>query len=431
MGLAARGSLATLVLAVLGALLSPDRIIRALSRFDEADSPHFTPADLAPSEELLEIRKLNVAAELIAPFVVVISPQDAKQPATGEWLANWLTEHQEAFRKVFFRHGAVIFRGFNVPSPVAFETVALAVNKELAKTYLGTSPRSSINGTTYVHTAADFGQHRTLPTHIEMSFRDHPPALQVFYARKVEHTAGGETPLTDFQGVWDTIRAQEHLRHKFEGKHVRYIRNYDDSRSVSSVDPTMQKAWQEMFKTDAHDIVLEKCSAESFDCSFNEENRLSIQNTQPWVRTHPVSGAQIWFNHINVLVKDSMVYDYERTAALWGGLRGMWPMAIGLYYRVLFAGLSYMWPEAKFGSSSFFSEQGIPITGDDFYQVKRAVWKNTVQNPYQLHDIVFVDNFRVGHGREMYAGPQTSRQILTAWSDNYPPSWSASAPNSA
>lgn len=38
------------------------------------------------------------------------------------------------------------------------------------------------------------------------------------------------------------------------------------------------------------------------------------------------------------VAQDSMVYDYERTAALWGGLRGLWPLAIGLYYRALFAG---------------------------------------------------------------------------------------------
>jgi len=353
----------------------------------------------------------------------LVSPKDPAKPPSGEWLAKWITENNAAFRKAFFRHGAIIFRGFDVPTPVSFERVALAVNTDLATVYLGTSPRSSINGTTYVHTAADFQQHRTLPTHIEMSFRDNPPQLQIFYASKVDHIAGGETPLTDFQGVWDTIRSQEHLRRKFEGKHVTYLRNYDNTASPSKIDPMMQKCWQDMFKGDTPDTVLQKCSAESFNCSFDQDSRLAIRNTQPWVRIHPVSGAEVWFNHINVLVKDSMVYDYERTAALWGGLRGLWPLAIGLYYRALFAGLGLLWPESQFGSSSSFTEEDVPITGDAFWQVKRAVWKNTIQQPYRVHDVVIVDNFRVGHGREMYAGPRTSRQIMTAWSDSYPASW--------
>ena len=35
-----------------------------------------------------------------------------------------------------------------------------------------------------------------VPVHIEMSFRDSPPATQLFYAQQVEQWKGGETPLS-------------------------------------------------------------------------------------------------------------------------------------------------------------------------------------------------------------------------------------------
>ena len=97
------------------------------------------------------------------------------------------------------------------------------------KEYLGTSPRSGIQNTTYVFTAADFQPHRTLaffwltlrtltiwgfyrnyneetkrltfwrgsevcqgtvPVHIEMSFRDFPPATQLLGKCLSQHPAG-------------------------------------------------------------------------------------------------------------------------------------------------------------------------------------------------------------------------------------------------
>jgi len=422
MGIVTRGPLAVAAFALVAAMLSPDRIIRLFSRFDEADQARATPGGSSP--ELDAIRALNVSAALAAPFLVVITPRDPKNPPNSAWLAQWLTDNAAAFRKLLFRHGGLVFRGFDVPDAQGFESVALSVAPDLATAYLGTSPRSSINGTRYVHTAADFQQHRTLPVHLEMSFRDKPPPLQMFYANKVDHIAGGETPLTDFQGVLHTLESQEAFRKRIETSRVQYTRNNDDCSNPSKVDPMMQKCWQEMYKTDDRAAVKKKCEAESFECTFDESGRLRMVNSQPWIRKHPVTGEEVFFVHINVLVKESMVYDYERTAVLWGGWRGLVPLAYGLYYRALFAGLSLFWPEASFGSSSAFGD-GTPITQQEFYEVKRAIWKNTVQQPYQVRDIVVVDNMRVGHGREMYMGAKLDRQIFTAWTDDYPAGWIA------
>lgn len=359
-------------------------------------------------------------------FILVVSPKEGQPHLGADWLAELLRNNRVWFRDAFFRHGAIIFRGFEVMDALAFEQVALSMNPELEEVYIGTSPRSHIEGTRFVHTAADFQPHRTVPPHLEMSFRDAPPVLQIFYASRLEHTQGGETPLVDFRGVWIDLQEDLAVRAKFEGRMVTYVRNYDDCDSVSRFDPLMQKCWGDMFKTDkrpdTRPEVLHKCAAESFNCTWDAAGTLKIENAQPWIRRHPVTGDATWFNHMNVLKPESMVYDYERTATLWGGVLGLWPLLLSFYYRTLFAAMSFFREERQLGSTALFDD-GSLVPRELFMVVKKAIWSNTFQAPYRKHDIVILDNLRIGHGREIYLGPKESRQIMTAWSNKHPREW--------
>ena len=57
-----------------------------------------------------------------AGFSVRISPKHG-QGLDSVWLANWLKEHTQWLKNVFFKYGAVIFRGFSIPDALAFEQV--------------------------------------------------------------------------------------------------------------------------------------------------------------------------------------------------------------------------------------------------------------------------------------------------------------------
>ena len=92
-------------------------------------------------------------------FLVTITPLEG-QALDGQWLSAWTRSHSDCLRWLFFRHGALLFRGFHVPDATAFERVALSLVPNLEKVYLGTSPRSAIENTSYVFTAADFEPHR-------------------------------------------------------------------------------------------------------------------------------------------------------------------------------------------------------------------------------------------------------------------------------
>jgi len=419
-------ALAVAVLALGITMINPDLAIRTISRISLDDALQVTAGNTSKLRETLLPPPAGIIASVEegAPFVLVLTPANRTSPLDADALAILLEANVNWFRDCIFHHGAIIFRGFHVPNANAFEQVALAISRDLATTYLGTSPRSSINGTTFVHTAADFSPHRTVPVHMEMSFRDRPPQTQMFYAHRLDHSRGGETPLTDFEGVWQTLRQDAVIREKYSNAGLQYIRNNDDCGALSRMDPLVQKCWQEMFKTSDRQQVLMKCKEEQFNCTFLDDwhGRVRMTNVQPFVRKHPVTGKSVWFNHINVLTRDSMVEDYERTSALWGGLWGWWPLALSIYYRALFGILSMFLTEMDFGSAVAFAD-GMAIPVNHLVAFKRAIWKNTVQRPYELHDIVVVDNLRIGHGREIYTGGKGLRTVLTALSDEYPSKW--------
>lgn len=356
-------------------------------------------------------------------FLLVISPKAGKE-LDDEWLATWLRKETSFLKKVFFGHGALAFHGFKIKDPVAFERVALAISQDLEEAYLGTSPRTLVNGTSFVHTAADFPPHRTIPAHIEMSFKDMPPRIQLFYAEKADQPRGGESPLVDFAGVWGSLGQQ--LQEKLKSSKIQYYRRYYDCTSPSllirtGIEFLMTKCWQDMFKTDNRTAVLEQCDNENFDCAWDHEGTLTIINVQPWMRKHEVTDAPIFFNHFNVLQPDSMILGYQRTAVIWGAPQGWWPMLMAIFYGTRLAFMRLFLSEFELGHNVAF-EGGIPLQTHELITMKRAIWQNTIQKPWQAQDIVLVDNRRIGHGREMFAGAVKDRRVLASWSDKYP-SW--------
>ncbi|CAE7251688.1 ddaC [Symbiodinium sp. CCMP2592] len=354
-------------------------------------------------------------------FVARISPKK-DTVLDSSWLTDWMQRNTKCLRHAFVQYGALLFRGFKIEDASAFEAVALAMVPNLEKEYLGTSPRSGIQNTTYVFTAADFQPHRTVPVHIEMSFRDFPPATQLFYAKRVDQWVGGETPLTDMQAVWEKLAEDPELREQFETGELEYLRNMDDCASTSAFDPLVQKCWQMMFKDEKD--AKRNCETEGFNCTWDASNRLTLRNRQPFVRKHALSGRAIWYNHINVLHGQMMPGDYFRTATLWPGLARLWPTALWLYYRSLFGIYSLFVPDKDMGST-VLKGSGEAFSSKELQAMKAAIHEHTHNHAYRQHDIVMLDNHRIAHGREIYLGPKESRMIFTAWSNEYPPSWHA------
>eukprot|EP00913_Durusdinium_trenchii_P026601 g24957.t1 len=175
-----------------------------------------------------------------------------------------------------------------------------------------------------------------------MSFRDSPPATQLFYAQRVDQWRGGETPLTDFHQVWEQLRNDRRVGPHFEQQKVKYRRNMDDCSSTSQFDPLVQQPGRSGLE-------------EGFHCSWDTStNRLTLLNEQPFVRPHPITG--LLFNIYGIFV-----------------------------------------PEAEMGSTAT-KGSGEAFTTEELQAMKNAIHAHTVNHKYQANDIVMVDNHRPVHG---------------------------------
>ena len=107
-----------------------------------------------------------------------------------ERLAKWLQEHPDWVQERLTAHGALLFRGFDVGGPEAFEAVARGVATELENEYLGTSPRDGL--TDYVFNASELPDYYPIPQHCEMSFCAQPPRRVFFCCLEPPAAGSGE-----------------------------------------------------------------------------------------------------------------------------------------------------------------------------------------------------------------------------------------------
>ena len=332
------------------------------------------------------------------PLVVRPAGEAALEP-----LCAWLRENVDWVQERLVRHGAILFRGFDVPDAHAFERLARAVDDELKNEYLGTSPRNAL--TDYVFSASELPPYYPIPQHCEMSFVAHPPR-RVFFCCLVEPAAGsGETPLVDFRKVYRDLDPA--VRGRFEEGGVRIVRNYAGPAG-GGFDLWKLKRWDEMFQTTERAAVEEKCREQGFEALWAGGDRLRLISTQPVSRDHPVTGERVWHNHAQVFHLSAAPGEYRRIARLRPSLRHwlLWGFA-----RAMVA-LQRRTRQSDEQSMHCTYADGGEIPDADMEALRDAIWKNLVVTPWRRGDVVAIDNHSVAHGRLPYRGP---RQIAVAW----------------
>lgn len=319
-------------------------------------------------------------------------------------LAGFLTEHRAWIEQKLAQHGAILFRGFGVRRPEAFERVARGVAPDLKNNYLGTSPRNGL--TPYVFSASELPPYYPIPQHCEMSFTREPPRRLFFCCLVAPSGPGGETPLVDFRAVLRDLDPA--VRARFEAKGIRNIRNYSGPDGGARMDLWKLKRWDEMFGTRDRSAVEQACRENGFEYTWKPRDELRLVNVQPAVRPHPETGEPVWFNHAQVFHLSSAPAEYRRIAAHQGRLR----------YRLL-AGLARALTIVKARTVSDLDQamhctfgDGTPIDDRDLDRVRDAIWGNMVFFPWREGDVVAIDNFAVAHGRMPFEGP---REIAVAW----------------
>jgi alpha-ketoglutarate-dependent taurine dioxygenase len=318
-------------------------------------------------------------------------------------LLAWIAAHREALFVRLRAHGALLFRGFDVRSARGFEDVARALDPELKKEYLGTSPRTGL--TEYVFSASELPPYYPIPLHCEMSFTAHPPR-RLFFCCLRAPAWGGETPLCDFRGVHAALDPA--VRDRFVRGGLRIIRNYGGPGAGRIRNPWQLKPWPEMFGTTDRAAVEAKCTAEGFQPVWGEGGRLRLLSEQDAVRAHPDTGELAWFNHAQVFHLSTAPAEYRR---LFARLREPWMLVMWQLSRALVAAQRRLRaPEEQTMHCTYRGGGEIPDA--DIEHLRDVIWDRQVAFAWREGDILAIDNAVVAHGRMPYRGP---REVVVAW----------------
>jgi alpha-ketoglutarate-dependent taurine dioxygenase len=334
------------------------------------------------------------------PLVVRPGP-DASLPA----LVGWLRERPDWVGEKLAAHGALLFRGFCVSSGDDFEALARAVDPELKKEYLGTSPRDAITASGYVFSASELPPFFPIPQHCEMSFTTEPPRRVFFCALRPSEGVGGETPLCDFRKVWRDLDPA--VKERFERGGLRIVRNYSGPSGGSRFDLWRLKPWHEMFLTTDRAAVEAKCKEQGFEAQWTGEDALRLVSSQPVHRDHPVTGERVWHNHVTTFHGSQAAGEYARIHALRPGLR---TFALLQLARALTRLQRRKPVDARAMECTYLDGREIPDA--DLEHVRDVVWRHMVIEPWQRGDVVAIDNHSTSHGRLPYRGP---RSVAVCW----------------
>lgn len=355
------------------------------------------PAPAAVSFDAVRLRPLPEAKHGLPLLVEPAAWRDAAS------LAAWIGAHRTWVHDQMRQHGAVLFRGFDLAEPKAFELVARAIDDELKNEYLGTSPRDAL--TDYVFNASELPPYFPIPEHCEMSFvKDYP--RRIFFCCLLPPAEGGETPLVDFRRVWEDM--DPGVRQRFSERGIRIVRNYAGPEHKSAFNFFELKPWHDMFRTRDHAAVEAKCAEQGFEATWGADESLRLVSRHAPMKLHPETGEPVWFNHLTTFHLSTASAEYERIYAL----RPTWRNFGLLQFARAMVAVRQLTTNSDDQSMHCTYLDGSEIEAADIEHVRDLVWRHLVVYAWQLGDVVAIDNHSVGHGRLPYEGP---RHICVCW----------------
>jgi amino acid adenylation domain-containing protein len=343
-------------------LATDDRAQLARERTGRAESlrqkfKSVKPKAVSLSDETLIKRSYLPGGEGALPLVV--EPLEEQMSLPG-----WARSNRSLIERELHAHGAILFRGFNIATPDAFEQFAgAAVGGQLFNEN-GEHPRKSLSGNIYTPVA--YPADKLLLWHNENSFNDRWP-MKIMFCCAQPALVGGETPLVDSHQVFQLLDPK--IRERFIERDVMYVRNYEVGLGLN---------WQTVLGTNDRARAEQYCRDNRMSFEWKEGDRLRTRAVRPAAARHPQTGKMVWFNQ----------------AQHWH--------------------VSCLDPAAREAISALFSEEdmprncyygdGTPIEDSIMQEILGVYRQLEVCFPWRRGDVVLLDNMLAAHGRNPYRG---------------------------
>lgn len=293
-------------------------------------------------------------------------------------LVSWAGENRALVEGHLLKHGAVLFRGFEVAGAESFEQLIRAVSGEPLEYRERSSPRHQVHGRVY--TSTDYPAHQRIFPHNENSYQ-HVWPMKLFFFCRTPAERGGETPTTDTRELLRLLSPATVAR--FAERGCMYVRNFDDQFGLP---------WQTVFQTDDPAAAEGYCRAAGITVEWVGGDRLRTRAVRPAVASHPLTGERVWFNHVaffHVSTLDPSIRD----------------------------GLLATMSEDELPSNTYYGD-GSPIEPQVLEEIREAYRRATVSFPWRRGDVLLLDNMLTAHSREPYEG---RREVLVGMSEPHGP----------
>jgi alpha-ketoglutarate-dependent taurine dioxygenase len=289
-------------------------------------------------------------------------------------LALWTADHRDIIERHLLKHGAILFRGFDVTTVEAFEEVVAAVSGEPLKYSERSSPRHEVGNKIY--TSTDYPPEQSIFPHNEHSYSRTFP-MKLFFCCLVPAQQGGETPIVDCRRLLQRIDPE--VRDRFSEKKWIYRRNLDGRFGLP---------WQIVFQTTDPAHVEKYCRDNQIEFAWKSPEQLRTSQLRPVTAIHPKTGEVVWFNHLTFFHVSTLNAELSRT-------------------------LQSEFSEDDLPNNTYYGD-GTSIELSVMEHLRDAYRQETVSFTWQRGDILLLDNMLTAHSRSSFVGP---RKVVVAMAE--------------
>jgi alpha-ketoglutarate-dependent taurine dioxygenase len=277
---------------------------------------------------------------------------------------SWVKSNRGHLEAQLLKHGAVLFRNFDLAGVSDFEQFIRAVAEDLLEYNYQSTPRHVVSGNIY--TSTEYPAAHTIPLHNEMAYA-HSWPMKIWFYCVTPAERGGETPIADSRKVFTRIDPQ--VRARFIEKKVMYVRNYDEGLDL---------AWSTVFQTTEKAEVEAYCVRAGIEFEWLSHNRLRTRQVCQAVAAHPRTDERVWFNQAHLFHMSNLEPEVRES-------------------------LSSTYKEEDFPRNAYYGD-GSAIESEALDNIRSAYDAETLVFPWHAGDVLMLDNMLVAHGRKPFAG---------------------------